>query len=161
MSEATSAPHFADEEFHRRLLLAALGGAVARWHEAAREASSEAAGFAPLGEALAWAVSLGERIHAKHEPLYAGVAHARNVVLHGYVVVGIYRSIATGAFGSAAFGAAPLGGETLREFLPRGALPAIRPNRANEDGYDSELAGRDVDTVLARVVEDLSKRLAI
>ena len=104
-------------------------------------------------------MSAGGLIHAKHQPLYAGVADARNVVLHGYVVVGLYRSVATGAYGDAAYGTAPYGGGILREFLPRAALPQMRPNRANEDGYDNELAGRDVDAVLQRLLEDLDNRL--
>ena len=62
---------------------------------------------------------------------------------------------------------------------PTGMRPAARPpmvagscessclaqryrrfdNRANEDGYDNELAGRDVDAVLQRLLEDLDNRL--
>ncbi len=98
-------------------------------------------------------------IHAEREPLYAGVAHARNIVLHGYVIVGLYQSKATGGYASAAYGSIQYGGGIIREFLPLTALPKIRPNPANETGYARELAGKEVDAVLARVVQDLRTRL--
>jgi len=152
-------PLSADERVHRDLLLAALEGAIARWHEAVRGTSSATAGFAPLGEALAWAVAIATVVRAKTEPLYAGAAHARNIVLHGDVVVSLYRPAATG-YGSGAYGSVPYGGGLVRKFLSRADLPKLQrsyPN--NEAGYGCELAEKDVDTVLARVLEDLSKRL--
>lgn len=131
---------------------------MVRWHEAVRGTSDATAGFAPLGEALTWAATIAELVGAEREPVYAGISHARNIVLHGYVVVRLYGSRATGAYGTATYGTVPYGGGFTREFLPRADLPSPRRNPTNEAGYDSDVARREVASVLALAANGLRQR---
>jgi hypothetical protein len=131
-----------------------------------RLAGTEARGVDPdifpeLGEALFWLAALQDAKDRPKDALLLGLRWARNRITHGALVSAAPTEWNCGSEpGRAVTGRAGLGTSSGHVFLPRDQVPlgqGERRIRDQEQGYDSEVAGRQVLPLLRSALGSLHK----
>lgn len=117
--------------------------------------------YAPLAETLTWITAVAQHMEMDQDPLFSGLAHARDRTLLGSPVVGLMSldgdEERTAQPGENAPGCG-LGTGTVWGFTREPEPPAPAPaseqlnSRVEHDAYDATLAGHSVESKVTRAL---------